>query len=807
MLRFLRRLAAVLLVVAIAAVAGAWLLLRASLPQLDGEIDVAQLASPVTIERDERGTPTVSGADRAALAYGLGFAHGQDRYFQMDLARRFAAGELSELFGPVALGQDRKARLFRFRRVARTLVESLTGEERAVLDAYVGGVNAGLASLRSRPWEYWVLRAVPRVWRDEDTVLVVHSMWWQLQYHDFEGEQRRLALTEALAQRLGSERAAVALAFVLPAGSAWDAPVDSPAPPPVDAQVPPVDAAIPGPEVWDLRAGPASGAASPSTAGTLRFSDASRGIGSNNWALAGARTASGAALIANDMHLGLDVPPIWYRARLTTPDGRYDLNGVTLAGVPALVAGSNGHIAWGFTNSYGDWLDLRWTQCDLDAGTWRNLAGEDRPFEIDTARIRVRGARPERLRILGGAEGIVFATRERDGRDECQLATWVATRPGATTLGLLALETATSVADALEVATGVGIPHQNMMVGDRDGHIAWTLLGRIPATGGPLRAAGDDYLGQGRRPRVVDPAGGSLWSANSRVVGGEAGVLIGDDEVASGVGYDLGARATQIRDGLAALAAPATPADMLAIQLDDRALYLAPWRQMFLDLLDAAALDGAPLRAAFRESIAAPMPQASVDAVGYTLVREAQGNVVDATWSMVLAGAGLAAEAYPPPPQFAASAWQLATARPAHWLAPAYADWRAFLLAQVDAAAAELERECGALARCTWGQQRAVRIAHPLAGAVPLVGRRMLEMHVPALPGDHDMPRVQGEQFGASERFAVSPGREADSYLMVAGGASGHPLSPYFRSGFDDWARGVPTPFLPGPAQHKLLLK
>src|SRR5690606_15514111 len=155
----------------------------------------------------------------------------------------------------------------------------------------------------------------------------------------------------------------------------------------------------------------------------------------------------------------------------------------------------------------------------------------------------------------------------------------------------------------------------------------------------------------------------------------------------SGVGYDLGARAMQIRDGLAALRAPATPADMLAIQLDDRALYLAPWRRLLLELLDAAALDGAPRRAAFRELISAPMDAAAVDAVGYTLVRKTQQQVVDATWSMVLAGAGLAGEEYPPPAQFAATAWQLATARPAHWLAPAYADWRAFLLAQVDAAA------------------------------------------------------------------------------------------------------------------------
>ncbi|MBX3694715.1 MAG: penicillin acylase family protein [Steroidobacteraceae bacterium] len=789
MLRLLRRLVLALLAAAIAAAACAWLLLRASLPQLDGEYHAEGAPGTVTIERDARGTPTVSGADRTALAYGLGFAHGQDRYFQMDLSRRFAAGELAELFGAVALDHDRKARLFRFRRVAREIVANFTPAEHALMDAYVRGVNEGLASLRSRPWEYWLLRVTPEIWRDEDSLLVVHAMWWQLQYHDFATEQRRDALAGALTRRLGEADAATVLAFLLPAGSEWDAPADPDAPPP---EVP----ALPPPQLWSL-APPAAGTAPP-TAAVIDDAPDPRGIGSNNWVLAGARSASGAALVANDMHLGLDVPPVWYRARLRTDDGAYDLNGVTLAGVPALVAGSNGHIAWGFTNSYGDWLDLRWTRCDPDAGTYQGLDGRELAFEADTARIRVRDARTERLRILRGEEGIVFATREAGGAVECQLATWLAAAPGATSLGILALERATSVAEALAVAPQVGIPHQNMVVGDRDGHIAWTLLGRIPAARGPLRAAGGAYLDPAQQPRIVDPPSGSLWSANARVVGGSAAALIGDDETASGVGYDLGARAGQIRDDLAALITPATPADMLAIQLDDRAHFLAPWRDLFLGLLDDVALADAPRRAEFRRLIAAPMARASADSVAYALVRTAQRASVAALWSLVLEQEGLAPDAYGAPPQFAATAWQILQGQPAAW--------RPFLLAQIDAAEAGLRERCGTLARCSWSRARPVRVAHPLSGAVPFA-RRWLDMRVPPLPGDQDMPRVQGENFGASERFAVSPGHEAQAYLEVPGGPSGHPLSPFYRSGFDDWAQGAPTPFLPGPAQHKLTLQ
>ncbi|HQW09720.1 MAG TPA: penicillin acylase family protein [Steroidobacteraceae bacterium] len=789
MIRLLRRLAWAAVLLTAVALVGAWLLLRASLPQLDGEYDAGSAQAPVTLERDALGTPTVTGADRAALAYGLGFAHAQDRFFQMDLARRLAAGELSELFGRIALETDRKARLFRFRRVARDVVAVLTPAERAVMDGYVRGVNDGLASLGSRPWEYWLLRSVPEPWRDEDSILVVHSMWWQLQYQDFAAEQRRQSLDDALTTRLGAERAAAVLAFLLPAETAWDAPAEPDAPPPALL-------AIPGPDLWTM----------PRSAAPVARVAANRGIGSNNWALAGAHTASGSALVANDMHLGLDVPPVWYRARLRTPDGRYDLTGVTLAGVPALVAGSNGHIAWGFTNSYGDWLDLRWTRCDPDAGTYRDLGGRESRLETERTRIRVKGGPPERMQIRRGAEGIVFATRKRGGVIECQLATWIATQPLATTLGIFALETATTVEEALAVAPTVGIPQQNMLVGDRAGHIAWTLLGRIPRTRGPLRAAGGDYIDPALQPRIIDPPSGRLWSANARVVSGPMGVLIGDDEVATGVGYDLGARAGQIRDDLAALRQPAKPADMLAIQLDDRAQFLAPWRQLYLDLLDAAALAGQPHRAGFRRLVAAPMPRADADSVAYALVRTAQQATVNALWSAVLAGAGLEPGAFSPPPQFAATAWQLVTARPANWLPPPYADWRAFLIAQLDRAAVELAQECGELSRCSWGRARPVRIAHPLSGALPLSGH-FLDMRVPPLPGDHDMPRVQGQAFGASERFAVSPGREAEAYLEIPGGPSGHPLSPFYRAGFDDWAQGVPTPFLPGPPRHKLILQ
>ena len=199
-------------------------LLRASLPQLDGDIRHSGVRAPVHIERDARGVATIDAASRLDLAYGTGFVHAQDRFFQMDLSRRLAAGELSELFGAIALEQDRKTRLFRFRRIARAVLAQATPAQRALLEAYARGVNAGLAQLSGRPWEYYLLAQQPVAWRAEDTVLVEYAMWWDLQANGL----RREILRRELNARLGGPECAggwkCALSFLYPAGTEWDAP-------------------------------------------------------------------------------------------------------------------------------------------------------------------------------------------------------------------------------------------------------------------------------------------------------------------------------------------------------------------------------------------------------------------------------------------------------------------------------------------------------------------------------------------------------------------------------------------------------
>jgi penicillin G amidase len=313
----------------------AWVL-HATKPQLEGRVDAPELSAPVTIARDAEGVPVITGAARGDLAFALGYLHGQERFFQMDTLRRLASGELGALFGSSAAGTDKRMRVHRFRARARAAVAAMWPAERALLGAYVAGVNRGREALGAAPFEYALLQGEAKPWHAEDSVLAVFAMYINLQ-----PAVPRLELDRALAAKRGGP----ALADLLyPQGSALDAPLDGSRLPEV-----PLPAGLPRMQ-----------APAPRTA---RLGGEAGVPGSNNWAVAGALTLTGAALVANDMHLGHSVPSIWYRARLVvrprpgSAEPAADITGVTLPGGPTVVAGSNGRIAWGYTNSYIDTSD------------------------------------------------------------------------------------------------------------------------------------------------------------------------------------------------------------------------------------------------------------------------------------------------------------------------------------------------------------------------------------------------------------------------------------------------------------------
>lgn len=774
--------------------------LRAALPSVDGKITTPEVKAAVTVERDALGIPTIRAGNRVDLAYATGFVHGQDRFFQLDVSRRLAAGELSEIAGEAAINQDRRTRLFRFRHVAQQVVAAADPAQQAILRAYARGVNAGLASLHARPWEYWLLRSKPAAWTPEDTVLVVYAMWWDLQYGLFQREILRQNIETRLGGKLCDSGWKCGLSFFYPTRTAWDAPdVINPARQAPDG----VNDGIPTPDVLNVREATVRENA---VAGLTR----SPAIGSNSWAVAGRLTASGAGLLANDMHLGLRVPTTWYRARLQVVDPGskivLDLNGVTLPGTPFLVAGSNGKIAWGFTNSFGNWLNAQLVPCtsvnDLELKTRRTSIPLSTVFET----IRVHNGPNVIFPVRSGPQGVLMQAAPEQQR--CWFGSWLAQLPAATNLNLMALEQVTSTEQALSLAPVVGIPHQNFVVADRDGHIGWTVFGRIPTDVSSTRALGSSAWTTAREhPHMSDPAGGRIWTANARVTDDpDQEKLIGGPETAVGAQYILGARAQQIRDDLLRLQGPVKPADMLRIQLDDRAVFLDRWHELLLRLLDDESLQGHPQRAEFKSLVASWNGHASIESVSYRLVRAYHDRTASTVWQMILGSLQIpVTQDTEVPPQFDAPLWRLVNEQPLHMLAARYQNWRELMLSELDSTITDLQASCGGLARCTWGSHNVVSVRHPLSRALPFASW-LLDMPAMPLPGDDDMPRVQETDTGASERFAVSPGHEAEGYFELPGGQSGNPVSPYYRAGFSAWVHGEQSPFLPGVTQHELTL-
>jgi penicillin amidase len=813
MRRIVRPLAVLLgliLVLALVAALALWLAIAASRPVLDGEAPLAGLARPATIERDALGVATIRAESRLDAYRALGFVHAQERYFEMDLARRQAAGELAELLGPALLDADLRVRPHRLRARAAASVERMAPAQRELLAAYVAGVNAGIAALGARPWAYLPLRQRPAPWSEVDSVLVVHSMYLILTNAANTRELRFDAIRRhappALAALFDPGLGQSPLDF---AGSEWDAPLDGGALP-----VP----RLPRADEVDLRA------LDPALFGRRHAISGDLVAGSNAFAVAGSRSATGTALVANDMHLGLAVPSLWFRARLEfpdpdAPDGRIAVTGVSLPGVPGIIVGSNGHVAWGFTNSYvdaGDWVVVRYADADrtryclasaelIEDGETRRHCTESAPVTAYRESIRVAGGETREIVVRETRWGPILAT-DADGHDLASL--WLGHRPEAIDLGLAELERVRTVEDAIAKVQRIGMPPQNLVVGDARGAIGWTVTGRLPRRQGYFPRIPADFsvapnvgwvgwLDPAEYPVRIAPSGGAIWTANARLVGGAELARLGDG------GYALGARAMQIRDGLAARDRFDERA-MLGVALDDRALFLARWRERML-----AALASHPRRSdhgALETAVRDWGGRAAAGSAGYRAVREWRDAVVESVVDGLTAPIRAAQPDFETPrlEQIEGPVWRILESEPPHLLPPIFEDWNALLHAAIDRVAARLDAGDGRLA--TWGDRNRARIQHPLARAVPALSR-WLDMPRDPLDGDAFMPRVQAPRFGASQRMVVSPGREAEGLFHMPGGQSGHPLSPFYGAGHEDWVAGRPTPFLPGKTAHSLVLR
>ncbi|MEO9080240.1 MAG: penicillin acylase family protein [Rhodanobacter sp.] len=792
--RSVRRVCAVLLVLVLLTGGAVVWLVAGSRAQLGGTHEFRGLQARVSIQRDALGSVTLTGSNRADIGYALGFVHAQERFFAMDLMRRVAAGELAALLGRQALPLDLDHRRHRLRAVAHAAYLKLAPEQQKQLQHYRNGVNAGLAALRVRPWEYLLLREQPQPWRTDDSLLIIATMYLQLQGDGNNARELNMA-------RMRAVLPAPLVEFLLAPDSDWEAPLLG------ALSRRPV---LPGAEVIDLRTQPAH-ATSASISAALRPATQTQHAGSNSFAVGGSLTASGAAMLADDMHLHLGVPNIWFRTRLrypdpTAPGGERDVNGVSLPGTPAMVVGSNGQIAWGFTNSAGDWMD--WVRILRDPG-------DPSRYKVPDGWARIEH-HAEHIKVKGRADTVLDVAQTRWGpitavdTEGTPLAlAWVGALPRAYNMDLMRMERMTDVSHALDLAPKLGIPAQNLLVADQSGHIGWTLAGnslplrgpadpQLPADWSVPGNAWHGWAGAAQYPRIEDPEHGRLWTANNRTVGGSALTLLGDG------GYDLGARAQQIRNDLYAHRS-FVPGNLLDIQLDDRAVLLTRWQRLLQNTL-ADSMD--PGLQQLRKLTASWQDRAATGSVDYRLVRAFRTQV---TTFALAPFATMIRQRHPdftwPSGSNAENAvWMLIRARPAWLLDRHYPDWHALLIAAANEVVATLGAQPGGLAARNWGERNRTDIHHPLAPALPAWLARFIDMPDQPLPGDRDMPRVAAPGFGASERLAVAPGDEAHGILNMPGGQSGNPLSPYFGAGHEDWVHGRATPLLPGPARHTLTL-
>jgi penicillin amidase len=740
---------------------------KAALPVLDGDVRLAGLSAPVTVRRDAHGVPHIDAATQGDLFAAQGYVTAQDRLWQMDAYRRNANGELAEIMGPSLVKHDVAQRVLQFRNTAQRIYANLDPAERGRLDAYARGVNLFIDQHQdSLPPEFRLLHYRPKPWSGADCLSIgmmmietLDSRWDVKLARERIAERLHNAKLEADLYPVGSWRDHP------PTGERVDLSQPHPAPPPSNDDDEDDDrtqtSARPQEEIRALRA--ALGVAT--CAGCAP--------GSNNWVIAGKHTASGKPLLSNDMHLSLTVPNIWYMADLRAPG--YHTAGVTLVGMPYVIAGHNEHIAWGFTALYGDVQDLYIERLD-SKGNYAAPDGGWKPLAVDHEVIHVRGRKDMTVDVRSTAHGPllnpIFVREKRP-----IALKWSLYDPGLKSIPVYAMNTASNWTEFSAALADWCWPTQNVVYSDDRGHIAYHAVGSIPVR--PAGLAGtpiDDgahewqgYIPYADLPGVLDPPSGFLATANSRVTTEKSAYPL-TLEWADPYRTERIYKTLDGRDQLRA-------EDMLALQTDIYSEVDQELAHRFAYAIDhAGGADRRLLKAAdLMRSWDGRLSTDSAAASLVTQTREAlrrmilQPKLGDATADYEWSEADFALE-------------EIVMHANPDWLPPGYKSWDAALTDAVREAMAQGKAPAD-VSHWAYGNWHVVDIEHPLAQMLPDVtgiagtGRQPLS-------GDTLTVKQVGRAFGPSQRFTMDWSNVDGSTENIVLGESGNPLSPYFR---DQW--------------------
>jgi penicillin amidase len=753
----------------------------AALPQLDGSLRLPGLSAAVTVRRDGHGVPHIEAASLDDLFEAQGYVTAQDRLWEMDMARRMSAGEAAELLGSKLLDHDRMQRVLQMRVTAERLVTTLNARDRRYFEDYARGVNAFIEANQDHlSPEFRLLMYKPKPWQPVDSVLVMVSMA-QLLDQRWNTEMNR----EYVTARLGPTLAA----SLYPTGSWRDHPPTQTEP---DLTAPqqnipdvPLDetqSRLRGDDLMHLRA----------LADGVRATCDTCTPGSNQWVVSGEHTASGKPILSNDMHLAHQIPNIWYENDLHSGD--FHAAGVTVPGIPYVVAGHNEHIAWGFTALYADMQDIYVEQVN-GQDQYRTATGWQ-PIEHSREVIHVRGGKDVVLDVARTAHGPII-TPLLPHETRTLAMRWNIYDSNSAGDPLFDLDTAANWQDFRKAMSHWYAPSQNVVYADDQGHIGYQAVGDLPMRpngimGTPITVEENadgkhewqGYIPFEQLPSAFDPANGILATANSRITPDGYPFKI-TDEWADPYRNERIWKWLAGKDKL-------TRADMLRLQTDVYSEVDQEMAQRFAYAIDHANKTDRRLREA-ADLMRSWDGVVGVDSAPAAIVAAAKS----AFWPMLLKPKiGDDWQLY----QWSSSGFareEIIMHAPPAWLPAGYATWDDFLAAVVKQGIAD-QHDLHDLAKWKYGELHPVEVSHPLYSLLPRF-KNWTGTGVLPQSGDTTTVKQSGRTFGPSQRFTIDWSNPDEATENIVMGESGDPLSAYYRDQWPFWYGGktFALPFSP----------
>jgi penicillin amidase len=798
--RLLWLLLGVVLVVA-GAIAYAYYVGRSALPQLDGRLPVSGLTSMVTVTRDGHGVPTIEAAGLEDLFFAQGYVTAQDRLWQMDVMRRFGGGELSEILGEDLLKVDREQKVLGLRAAATKALQTASRRDRSFFEAYARGVNAYISSrVHNLPIEFRILGYAPTHWKPEDSLVIANEMVKDLNYHYFYDALAR----EKILTKLGPD-----LTADLYVNRSWH---DRPPTVMREDLNPPENAGDSGDE--DNEDSPDNSVTQKVPASLENA--ATEGLpvnGSNDWVVSGTHTVTGKPLLSNDMHLGHQMPNLWYEAHLHA--GNLDVAGVTLPGMPYVIVGHNQRIAWGFTNVGPAVTDV-YIENFNGQGAYQTPGGWAQP-EHRTEVIHVKGKPDVKVDVRITRHGPIV-TEIVSGETRPLALRW--TLYDSLHIPFLEVNEAQNWQDFRRAFSQLDAPGQNVVFADVDGNIGYQTTGKVPiraAGDGSLPVSGADnahewtsYIPFEKLPSIYNPPSGIIGTANGRIT---------PDNYPNSVSteWDAPWRTERIYRVLES-GRQFSMADMLALQNDVHSEAEQFAAERFVYAVDHATKPSARAQQAadlMRSWDGRMLASSAAPTIAENSILELRRLLLEPKLGRASADSKQADTVL----NWKTYSWEMRSVwlenillhRPKRWLPEAFPNYDELLTAAVDAAVngPTVPKD---LASWRWGAFNAIEIQHPILGKIPVI-KRWSGPGVQEQSGSGYTVKAVTRHHGPSERFTANLADLDQSTLNTVTGQGGNFLSPYYLDQWKAWYEGT-TFTLPFSAKaveatkaHRLILE